>query len=108
MRGRGRRRGAGLGLRLRAALVAPSPRTCHWNRRAFAVPRLAGWREGVCVGAVKGERVRGSLRGENWECACSSARAPGGGARGGGRGRGAPAEVTCPRGGASGGRPRPV
>lgn len=80
----------------------PSPRTCHWNRRSARGPRLAGWREAGGVGAVKGARVRGNRRRER-EGARSSARSrPGGGVRGGGRGRGAPARTTWPGGGALG------
>lgn len=113
LQGRGRRRGRGVHLRLRAAPVAPpppppSPRTCHWNRRSARGPRLAGWREAGGVGAVKGARVRGNRRRER-EGARSSARSrPGGGVRGGGRGRGAPARTTWPGGGAWGGAARPV
>lgn len=59
--------------------------------------------------AVKGARVRGNHPVESRECARSFARSrAGGGVRGGGRGRGAPARVTWSGGGASGGAARPV
>lgn len=82
---------------------APSPHTCHWNCRARAGHvKPDGGRRG-CRGGERRARARES-QGENRGCARSSARPrSGGGVLGGGRGRGAPAQITWVRGGPEGG-----
>lgn len=77
------------------------------GRARATLSRMAGG--GGCGGGERRARARES-QGESTEGARSSARSrPGGGVRGGGRGRGAPARVTWARGGASGGgAARPV